>query len=377
MKKALKIIGIILAVILVILLCVYLFVLQYPKLKKNPKEGKWYKITNADMLCANGSQYKAFFKKGSENKVLVYFAGGGSNIDEYTAREGLFNDGVLTIDMMSNLTMNMGGIATESDNNPFKDWSVIAFPCATGDFMSGTGEFHYTDKSGEEAVLYHHGYINYTIIMQEIMEKAGIDNADTVLVTGYSAGGFSATLLADDIFTNYFPDASSKNLLIDASLLEYEGWHNVLTDVWHCPSSISDVSVTDNLTLDFIRHLKEKYGDGITVLFDSSTRDGDLAKTQNYYNGGAFEVDEQIADDYQEMLKRNIPEFKAAGAYLYIWDGLQYYDDPRNMTMHTIIATPYVFIPLNDNDVSVAVWLANAMNGEREDYGLALVDKAY
>lgn len=41
MKKVLKIIGIILAVILIILLCVYLFVLQYPKLKKNPKEGKW------------------------------------------------------------------------------------------------------------------------------------------------------------------------------------------------------------------------------------------------------------------------------------------------------------------------------------------------
>ena len=106
-------------------------------------------------------------------------------------------------------------------------------------------------------------------------------------------------------------------------------------------------------------------------------RDGDLAKTQNYYDNGAFEVDEQIADDYQEMLRRNIPEFKAAGAYLYIWDGLQYYDDPRNMTMHTISATPYVFIPLNDNDVSVAVWLANAVNGERKDYGLALVDKAY
>ena len=377
MKRFLKIIGIIFAALLAVAVLEFAFVLQYPKLNDNPKVGKWYKISNSEMICANGGQYKAFFRKGSENKVLVYFAGGGSNIDAYTARESLFNDSVMPIDMLSNMTMNMGGIATASDNNPFKDWSVIAFPCATGDFMSGTGEFHYTDKSGKEAVLYHHGYTNYTIIMQEIMAKADIDNADTVLVTGYSAGGFSAALLADDIYTNCFPNASSKNLLIDASLLEYEGWHSVLTDVWHCPSSISDVSVTDNLTLDFIRHLKEKYGDGITVLFDSSTRDGDLAKTQNYYDGGAFEVDEQIADNYQEMLKQNIPELKAAGAYLYIWDGLQYYDDPRNMTLHTIIATPYVYTDPENFGISIAGWAHNATNGKVEDYGMDLVNKVY
>ena len=162
MKKVLKVIGIILAVLLVVAALVFAFVLQYPKLKENPVVGKWYKITSGAMICADGSRYKAFFRKGSENKVMVYFAGGGSNIDEYTAREGLFNDSIVPIDMLANTTMNMGGIATATDNNPFKDWSVIAFPCATGDFMSGTGEFHYTDKSGKEAVLYHHGYTNYT-----------------------------------------------------------------------------------------------------------------------------------------------------------------------------------------------------------------------
>ena len=35
------------------------------------------------------------------------------------------------------------------------------------------------------------------------------------------------------------------------------------------------------------------------------------------------------------------------------------------------------FVVRNTWDVSVAVWLANAVNGERKDYGLALVDKAY
>lgn len=64
-------------ILLVIGLLVYFFVLQYPRLK----EGKWYKVTDKDVVSADGSRYKAFFKKGSENKAMVYFAGGGSNIN--------------------------------------------------------------------------------------------------------------------------------------------------------------------------------------------------------------------------------------------------------------------------------------------------------
>ena len=81
MKKVLKmigkILGIILLVILVIGIIVYAFVLQYPKLKDDPKIGKWYRVTTSEMKTSEGDKYRALFKKGSENKVLIYFAGGG------------------------------------------------------------------------------------------------------------------------------------------------------------------------------------------------------------------------------------------------------------------------------------------------------------
>ena len=377
MKKVLKVIGIILLIILVIAFLIYKFVLMYPKLNSSPKIGKWYKITNKEMLTANGHQYKAFFKKGKEKKVLIYFAGGGSNIDEYTAQNKLFNDDVIGIDYLSNLTMNMGGIASPSDQNPFSDWTVIAFPCATGDFMTGTGEFKYKDEDGKEHTLYHHGYTNYTMIMKEIMDKVDLKDTDTVLVTGYSAGGFSAVMLAEDIYTNYFPNVKNKNVLIDASLLLYDGWKDVVDNVWHSPKSISDKVKTDDLTLDMITSLREKYGNDINIMFDSSTRDGDLAKTQNYYNGGKFEVDEDIADMYQQMLKEEIPKFKETETYLFIWDGLQYYDDTRNMTMHTIIAVPYVFQKFDGINKSISEWVIDTINGNPKDYGLDLVNKEY
>ncbi|WP_206105751.1 hypothetical protein [Paenibacillus amylolyticus] len=132
--------------IMVVLLCVYLFVLQYPELKDDPKIDKWYRVATSEMKGSDGSKYRALFKKGSENKVLVYFAGGGVSVNAEMARDETCITRVLPIDLQSNLLMNMGGIATATDVNPFKDWTVIAFPYATGDFHAGTGEFEYTDK---------------------------------------------------------------------------------------------------------------------------------------------------------------------------------------------------------------------------------------
>lgn len=377
LKTILKIVGILLLVVLIIAFCVYKFVLQYPDLKENPTVGKWYRITTSEMKDSEGGKYRAFFKKGSENNVLIYFAGGGVSINEEMARDDTYNTTEVFIDMLANVTMNMGGLASDVEGSPFENWSVILFPYATGDFHAGTGEFHYIDHDGKEKILYHNGYVNYTQTMQKVMELAGIGAPETVVVSGYSAGGFGAALLADDIFTNYFPNAESKNVLVDASLLLYDDWHTVATDIWQTPKEISDKLKSDNLTLDCLTALHEKYGDGIHLLFDSSTRDGDLAKVQNYLNTGVMNVTEKEADIYQQILKETIPQFKEAGVSLFIWDGVAWYDDPRNMTAHTITTTPAVWVPFEEQGQSIAGWLSDAIGGNLKDYGLDLVDKQY
>ena len=377
LKKIGKILGIIFVVLLVIGIFVYAFVLQYPNIKENPKIDKWYRVTTSEMKTSEGDRYRAFFKKGSENKVLIYFAGGGVSVNEETARDDTYNTKEISIDMLANVTMNMGGLASDVEGSPFKDWSIILFPYATGDFHAGTGEFHYIDKDGKEKILYHNGYVNYTAAMRQIMEKAGIENADTVLVTGYSAGGWGAALLADDIYTNYFPNAANKNVLVDSSMALYDDWYNVAVNVWKVPKSISVNIKSDNLTMDMLRALREKYGDGIRLLYDSSTRDGDLAKVQNYFQNGIMNVDEAVADVYQQTLKEAIPQFQEIGVSLFIFDGLGYYDDPRNMTSHTIIATPVVWLPFEEQGQSVAGWLWDAINGNLKDYGIDLVNKEY
>ena len=377
MKKVFKILGIILLFILIILLCIYFFVLQYPEIKENPKTTKWYRVSDKAMKDSEGNSYHALFKKGSENNVLVYFAGGGVSVNEEMAKDDTYNKKLVKPDFLANITMNMGGLASDAEGSPFKDWSMILFPYATGDFHAGTGEFKYIDKDGKEKTLYHNGYNNYTLTMKEILEKAEIENPDKVVVTGYSAGGFATALLSDDIYTNYFPNAKSKNVLVDAALLLNDDWHSIATNVWKTPKNISDKLTTNNLTLDCLKALNEKYGNNIHLLFDSSTRDGDLAKVQNYFDTGVMDVNEDKGDIYQQTLKDTIPEFKKANVSLFIWDGVGWYNDTRNLTAHTIIATPAVWLSFEKQKKSIAEWLNDAVNGELKDYGINLINKEY
>lgn len=63
-------------------------------------------------------------------------------------------------------------------------------------------------------------------------------------------------MLADDIFTKYFPNAASKNVMVDASLLIKDDWYNVLTDVWHTPTEISDTITTDNYINEYGKKMR-------------------------------------------------------------------------------------------------------------------------
>ena len=384
-KRVLKVLGVVISIFLLVALCVYFFVLSYPNLTSNPKVDKWYRVESEKMISSEGGEYHALFKKGSENKVMIYFAGGGVSVNEQTARNDTYNTKLVSLDMLTNVTMNMGGLATTSDVNPFKDWTVILFPYATGDFHAGTGEFEYIDKDGKEKVLHHNGYVNFTEAMTNIMKKTGIESADTVLVTGYSAGGWGASLLADDVFSNYFPKAQSKTVLVDSSVALFDEWKETAENVWESPKHIVNRIKTNNIMLDSLTALHEKHGDDVTILFDCSTRDGDLAKVQRYFknkemdeNTGEMPVEESDADEFQKTLKEFIFKLKEqANAHVFIFDGYDWYGDPRNMTSHTIIATPYVFESLGEKGKSISEWLNDAIHETFNDYGLDLLDKDY
>ena len=335
----------------------------FPTLEGEPEIGKWYDVPVENAFSSDGSEWHGIFRKGPENKVVVYFFGGGVSITPETSEGGkeFYATTMLAQDFVA-----QGGIGSNDDHNPFKDWSFIVIPYATGDFHAGTGIYEGKKK------VYHTGYNNYSAFIEKI--KPFVGEPDTLLVTGFSAGGFATSLLADDVIDR-FPSAENVTVCVDSSLLLYDGWHDTAVDLWRTPSEISDRLTTDNLVLDSLTALYEKRGDSVKILFDCSYRDDTLMQYQSYIDTGKMDKTKELGDKFQQDLKEmvhglqtNIPDVG-----IYIWSNGE--DADTHNTQHTIISSN-AFDSLG-NDRSVGEWIFDAVNGDVRTYGLELLDKEF
>ena len=367
--KTILIVALALLIAAVVLVAVILgktVLVKHPELKGEPEIGKWYRITPAGTKSSDGSEWHGLIRLGTENKVVVYFFGGGASINGYTSERG--NEFFATTASVQDFVAS-GGIGSDAEENPFKDWTFLVLPYASGDFHSGTGEYHYTD-GGKEKIVYHNGYNNYSAFVDAA--KPYVGEPDTLLVTGFSAGGFATSLLADDVIDR-FPSAENITVCVDSSLLLYDGWHETAVDLWQSPEEISDRLTTDNIVLDSLTALHEKRGDSVKILFDCSYRDDTLMQYQSFINTGKMDKTKALGDQFQADLsamvaglQENIP-----GVGIYIWN---YGEDPEpHNTQHTIISSN-VFDKLEDG-VSVADWIYAAVNGDVQSHGLALLER--
>ena len=214
-KKKKIIIGVMIAaasIIVLIALGIAVFLKMtilktFPELEGEPEIGKWYDVPVENAFSSDGSEWHGIFRKGTEKKVVVYFFGGGVSITPETSEGGkeFYATTMLAQDFVA-----QGGIGSNDDHNPFKDWSFIVIPYATGDFHAGTGIYEGKKK------VYYTGYNNYSAFIEKI--KPYVGEPDTLLVTGFSAGGFATALLADDVIDR-FPSAGNVTVCVDSSLL--------------------------------------------------------------------------------------------------------------------------------------------------------------
>ena len=380
MKKSLKVIIIVFLIIIVLIVGAIFLISRFignitnrPEMIQNPKIGEWYRITPDGAISSDGSQWHGLFRKGSENKVIVYFYGGGVSTDAYMAARpegtevGFYNP------RLTNDGLQAMGIGSSDANNPFKDWTMLVLPYSTGDWHCGTGEFQYTDADGNEKTLYHHGYTNYTLFMQEAMKY--INTPDELLITGFSGGGFAAALLGNDTISNYFPHVKNTTVFAEASFLLNENWRDIARNVWQAPDEISERLVSDNIVLDSLLALSKDHPE-TKILFSSSVRDNALSSYQNYYTNGVLETGNEIGDVYQENLKLMVKDLQSIpNTGILIWDG---YNDKEgtNLTGHTLMFLP-MFYSDSLHGITMAEWVMNGINGNVGNHGLDLLDRQY
>ncbi len=210
-----------------------------------------YKGDTLEPICAKGTPYSFWHRRGTVNKLLMYYQGGGAcwsgstcyliNTFKNYARE---RECVLGSNPGADCTINgdatctgggtcgpyfsndnpdlIGtGFADSSDpDNPFKDWHVVFVTYCTGDVHWGNSEVDYNGVN--PPTIQHRGRIN--AMVGEKFAREHFPNPDEVFVTGSSAGSYGALFNSAFLMDEVFP-ASSFNVLGDAGIgVITKGW---------------------------------------------------------------------------------------------------------------------------------------------------------
>ncbi len=362
------------------LLTPYLKKKRLPELKGEPATGQWVRIPLEKCTAANGEKTYADFKLGSENKLLIFFMGGGVSWNEYTAarpaslysrdrKEGFYT---IHMDLFSDLRLN-SGIFAEREDNPFHNWSKLIFIYDTGDFHVGTNDYPYTAQDGSRRILHHHGYTNYRKGMEIV--KGFVSDPDSIAVTGCSGGAFGAAMLSDDVMEIY-PECKDVISIIDSGFFPLKGWHDIAENVWKAPQKITERIHTDNITLDALQALHEERKGRVKILLTCSIRDEGLSRMINYIENGDFSFTPDSGILFQSWytdvireIRESIPE-----ANYYLFDYAEKSQKKNGLTKHCILQDP-IFYEYETEGISCAKWIENAMNGKRENYGLKLLEE--
>ncbi len=368
-KRYRKILRILLIILLVLagasfFLIRKLMAVSYPALPSSGavKPDVWYEVSTDTGAASDGSDWHGLYRKGTENKLLIHFFGGGVSLfGEMDEQNGSEEEFFYSTTVLQDVVVQLG-IFSEGEENPFRDWSFLAIPYATGDFHIGQSSYSWIDEEGQEVTVQHRGYTNYRELMERIRPYLG--TPDALVLTGSSAGGFAASLLADDLL-EYFPDTENVTVCADSSLLLYDNWKETASEFWNAPEEITERLHSNNITLDSFQALREKRGDSVKILFTCSLRDRKLQEYQNYIDSGEMKQSRRSGRLFQKnlwMMADEIEALGSSGVYLFVTG-----EDPVfHNTQHMLF--PYDPFEKLVDGVSMADWLMDAVNGSVDSY---------
>ena len=331
---------------------------EAPILVGEPASKVWYKVPIPEGKCADGSDYHIYVRKGTTDKLCVFFSGGGIAINEYMAARPVNGGSVaawLPNYYWNNLrlftqVMNINvGITKNGGDNPFDDWNFVIITYATGDMHVGNNRFIYhvledsedgSAKKGDEAVLYFHGYENFMAAMR--CGKKLFPAAEKLLIAGESAGAFAVPALAEQIVGEFYPACRDVTLFSDSAQLLYKNWKHTLRDVWNAREELWKDVGGKNLTLEWYRGVCRRQGSRFRYLYSGSVTDYLLSAFYNDMTNKVYNTDTQIQEDYYRQMQKMIAELRKLSPefsfFIHEWHRpLSMY---KGGTIHTAVRQP-------------------------------------
>jgi hypothetical protein len=176
--------------------------------------------------CSAGTPWSFWVRRGTVNKLLVYYQGGGACWSGLTCGglpqfgiDPTFKQSTGPFDNPANFSTGFADMS--NPENPFRDWHFVFVPYCTGDVHWGDAVVdHENELTGEITTIRHKGFVN-----AQVAEKWAREHfvfPEQVFVSGSSAGSYGA--LVNSLYLQEFPYPST-----DVAVLGDAG-NGVITD---------------------------------------------------------------------------------------------------------------------------------------------------
>jgi len=350
-------------------------------LTNNVEIGTWYRKELEGGISSNGKSYNITFKKGTTNKLLVFFVGGGFSWNEETASKPITVSSTLRkkeafyvreIPLWQLPLIHVGILNTKDNRNPFSDWHILTIPYSTADFHIGNNEYPYTDAKGNNKVIHHKGANNIKKALK-VLKKLVPETPDNLVIAGTSAGGYGCVAHSPQI-KNLYPDC--KNILVyaDSSYLKSPLWPNIAKEVWKVSDDLKPYIKSDDLMTDLFHYANSRMPSHTVFLHFCSVGDAEIVKFMNKMNHEKLSIDSKTLQAFYDdlthavgKLKKEIPNY-----HYFLTD---HGKDPKNgTTPHTFVATAKLFYGKIQAGMSIANWLTQACEGKPLDIGIEFVE---
>ncbi|MCL2372876.1 MAG: pectin acetylesterase-family hydrolase [Defluviitaleaceae bacterium] len=338
------------------------------------KPNKWHIRAITGGMASDGSPYYVSLRRGTVNKLLVNFAGGGFCWNEETAArpmnmlEAISGREAYYIPRLGPLMLRLvhvGALSASDARSPFHGWNVLNIPYTTGDFHMGCGEFPYKDAKGRERLLHHKGAANVGAALTLLKDFA--QTPETLVIAGQSAGAFGCVANAHKV-TAMYPGCRNVIIYSEGSHLNAPIWEETARHVWNVAPELAGYIKSRDLIVDLFRYARDKMPDSTVFLHSNTVWDGALTKFMNKMSHGKMAIDDAALAEFNETLiaatgklSTEMPNY-----FHYLTDHGRKKD---GSTAHLFFGdAKLMYEPLQDG-VSVAEWLNTAIVGRPVSVG--------
>jgi hypothetical protein len=327
--------------------------------------------------------YHFFVKRGSVNKVVMYYQGGGACWE----RIPVCKDGA---DPVADDPDNASSGFADLDNpdNPFRDWNIVFVTYCTCDVHFGDADQVYSGQLPDVAVS-HRGFENAKVA--EKFARENFLNPEVVFVTGSSAGAYGAVFHAPLLHETWpasrfsvLGDAGNGVITADFLQNEFSNWNfeaNIPDDI---PGVLESITSGEGMVA-YIDAVADFYSESNWAHY-STSYDGGAGGQTGFYNvmlndnnplaaltwwGGSCQFNEVMVDQAAATFSRapdNYRFYIGTGSRHTMYGNDKVYTDQSGGEAQTIVEWVEDMIAFEPDSSSSSDW----QNVECSDCGIVL-----